>query len=198
MLGGGEPLVENRLIKVPSLEERILRATADLEINRAIDTSSDSSLVHSDGQNSNRVPLVVTYYPNLPKLKQIIRRYHHILQESERLREAIPSLPVIAFRRPRNLGDFLVRSAIPPQTRDSPENFCFEARRCRTCPIHRYVRQQCHWRGFKIKAARLLQNEQHNLFNTLQEVWSPVCGRNRATTPLSNEQPPFPHHTRSN
>ena len=78
---------------------------------------------------------MVTYHPNLPRLKQTIRRYHHILQDSDRLRQAFPSLPIIAFRRPRNLCDLLVCAAISPNTSNPPDNFHCEARRCKTCPI---------------------------------------------------------------
>ena len=81
------------------------------EINRAINTShgsSSSSL--SNRRNSNRVPLVVTCHPNLSKLERTIRSYHHILQDSDRLQQAFPSLPIIDFRRPKNLSDLLVRA----------------------------------------------------------------------------------------
>ena len=107
----------------------------DLEFNRATNTSDDSSSSRSNRRNSDRVPLVVTYHPNLPMLERTIRCYHHILQDSERLRQAIPSLPIIAFHRPRNLSDLLVHAVISPETRDPPGNFRCEARRCKTCPI---------------------------------------------------------------
>ena len=64
-----------------------------------------------------------------------IRHYHHILQDSDRLRQAFPSLPIIAFRRPRNLRDLLVRAAISPNTSNPLGNFRCKARRCKTCPI---------------------------------------------------------------
>ena len=70
----------------------------DSEINGAINTShGSSSPSRRHRQNLNHVPLVVIYQPNLPKLKRTIRRYHHILQDSDRLSQAFPSLPIIAF-----------------------------------------------------------------------------------------------------
>ena len=69
-------------------------------------------------------------------LERTIRRYHHILQDSEWLREAIPSLPIIVFRRPRNLWELLVHSVISPEEAvDSFCNFRCKARRSKTCPI---------------------------------------------------------------
>ena len=131
---------ENLLLRLNQLKHYLARGgyseqLLDCEINRAIDTSGNSSPSISNQRNSNRVPLVVTYHRNLPKLEQTIRHYHYILQDSERLREAIPSLPINAFRRPRNLRDLLVRAIISPEKSDVPGNFRCEARRCKTCPI---------------------------------------------------------------
>ena len=91
--------------------------------------------MRSNRRNSNRVPLVVTYHPNLPRLEQTIRRYHHILQDSDRLRQPFPSLPIIAFHRWRNLRHLLVCAAISPNTSNPPGNFLCKARRCNNCPI---------------------------------------------------------------
>ena len=52
----------------------------------------------SDQRNLEGVPLVVTYHLNLPRLKRTIRCYRHILQDSDRLRQAIhlsPSLLIV-------------------------------------------------------------------------------------------------------
>ena len=75
------------------------------------------------------------YHPNLPKLEWTIRHYHHILQDSDRLRQAFPSLPIIAFSRPRNLRDLLVLTDTTPKRSDPSGNFRCKARRCKTCPI---------------------------------------------------------------
>ena len=84
----------------------------DSKTNQAINTSDTSSHLRSNQQSLHRVPIVVMYHPYLPMLEQTIRHYHHILQDSEWLREAIPSLPIIAFRQPRNLRDPLVHPVI--------------------------------------------------------------------------------------
>ena len=167
----------------------------DSEINRAINTSTDSSSSRSNRRNSNRVPLVITYHPNLPRLEKTIRRYHHTLQDSDRLRQAFPSLPIIAFRRPRNLRDLLVRAAISPNTSNPPGNFRCEARRCKTCPIlvtTDTFASSVTGERFKLKLrASCKTSNVIYLIHAVQEVWSLICGRNRTTSPLSNEQPPF-------
>ena len=79
------------------------RQLLDFETNQAINTPEVSSPLCSNKQSLDCVTLVVTYHPHLPILERTIRCYHHILQDSEQLNKAIPSLPIIASRRPRNL-----------------------------------------------------------------------------------------------
>ena len=107
----------------------------DSEINQAINTFYGSSSLLSNRRNSNHVPLVVRHHPNLLKLKRTIRRYHHNVQDSNWLQKAFPFLPIIAFRRPRNLRDLLVCADITPKISDPPGNFRWEARRCKNCLI---------------------------------------------------------------
>ena len=86
-------------------------------------------------QNQNHVPLVVMYHPALPMLQRTIKCYDHILQDSERVRNVIPSLPIRAFHRQRNLHDLLVCSPVFPGINDDSGNFSCGAEGCMTCPI---------------------------------------------------------------
>ena len=97
---------ENLLLRTNDLKHHLSEREypeqlLDLEINPVINTSGSGSPSPNNQRNLNRVPLVVAYHPNLPTLEQTIRCYHRILQDLERLQEAIPSLPIIAFRRLR-------------------------------------------------------------------------------------------------
>ena len=82
-----------------------------------------------------RTPLVVTYHPMLPSFQSTTRQHQTILQTSERLRKLFPSLPLIAFRRPKNLKDLLVRASLKPAIQNEPGNRPCGAARCKTCPI---------------------------------------------------------------
>ena len=105
------------------------------EIQRATSTPRDAALRHRTRDKTTRIPLVVTYNPTLPSLGQVTRAHHHILQASDRLKRAVPSPPIIAFRRPRSLRDLLVHAEIKPLTRRAPGNSRCGASRCKTCPI---------------------------------------------------------------
>ena len=86
-------------------------------------------------EKSARIPLVVTYHPILPSFHTTAKQHLPIVQASERLREAFRYPPLIAFRRPRNLKDFLVRATLTPTPSKSPGNYPCGAPRCKTCPI---------------------------------------------------------------
>ena len=84
-------------------------------------------------RDSTRVPLVVTYHPSLPPLTTITQKHHSLLHLSDRLKKAFPTPPIIAFRRPRNLRDLLVRADLSPPARTSPGNSACGRPRCKTC-----------------------------------------------------------------
>ena len=111
-----------------------------LAINRALCTSRSTLLATRVNKKTlpNRVPLVTTYHPRLPRLSSIVNDNMTILHSSG---SAIPKLPLIAFRRPRNLGDILVRARLPNANSDlnvtdeeSPQG-CSKCNRlrCKTC-----------------------------------------------------------------
>ena len=67
----------------------------------------DVSLTHPEQEKTERIPLVITYIPTIPPIGHITRRHHNILHASKRLKQAIPSPLINAFRRPKNLRDLL-------------------------------------------------------------------------------------------
>ena len=57
---------------------------------------------------STKTPCVVTYHPRLPDISKILRDLHPILESLERSKNAIKSVKLVAFRKPKSLGDYLV------------------------------------------------------------------------------------------
>ena len=113
-------------------EKNLLRE----EIQRAVSIPRETCLrVKEHQEKTSRTPLVVTYHPLLPSFASITRRHLHILHITERLRTAFPSPPLIAFRRPKNLKDLLVRAQLTSARRETPGNFRCGSVRCKTCPI---------------------------------------------------------------
>ena len=76
---------------------------------------------------------MVTYHPGLPKLHQILRRHLPILHASERMKQVMPNPPLVAYRRPKNLKDLLVRATLNPPERNFEGTRQCGRPRCKTC-----------------------------------------------------------------
>ena len=89
---------------------------------------------------------MVTYHPGLPNIRKIIRELHPILESSERCKNAINSVPFVAFRKPKSLGDYLVRAKVDSRgPRDSILGTVkCSSRRCEAC---KYMEEKSHFMG---------------------------------------------------
>ncbi len=66
-----------------------------------------------------RTPFVVDFHPTISRVGRVINGNFHIVESSKEL-NAIIAPPVVAFRRPRNIKDILVRAKIRTNTREQP------------------------------------------------------------------------------
>lgn len=108
--------------------------TVDLQIQRAANIPRAQALLPNPRDRLNRTPLVTTYHPSLTNLTKMIRRHLPILHTSQRLRKVFPNPPIVAFRRPRNLRDLLVRAMITtPATSSNTGSAPCNNRRCKCC-----------------------------------------------------------------
>ena len=57
-----------------------------------------------------RIPLVVSYHPDLPPLGRIINKHWPTLQSKKRLKKVFKNRPIVSYKRPRNLRDMLVKA----------------------------------------------------------------------------------------
>ena len=64
------------------------------------------------------MPFVVTYHPGLPNIGGILKELHPLLSLSNRCKQAIHDLPMMAFRRPKSLKDYLVHAKLRPLDQD--------------------------------------------------------------------------------
>ena len=100
-------------------------AQVQQSIDKAAAVPRESALQPSEKRKNNRVPLVPTYDPRLPRLSEITKNHLPVLHVSDKLKGAIPEAPIIAYCRPKNLRDLLVRAELKPISEDT--------RRCKTC-----------------------------------------------------------------
>ena len=74
------------------------------------------------------LPFVLTYHPDLPKVRDIVDKNWSIIESSDELKDIYQRKPVMAFRRPKSLRDFLVRARLKPNSDDDNQNG-----ECRPC-----------------------------------------------------------------
>ncbi|KAG9460520.1 hypothetical protein GDO78_021300 [Eleutherodactylus coqui] len=84
-------------------------------------------------KNKNgRVPLVVTYNSQLEELRKTAKKLHHTLHKDGRLTTIFPDPPLLCYRQPPNLRNFIIRSALSSDTQKG--TYPCNVRSCKTCP----------------------------------------------------------------
>ena len=79
------------------------------QIQSAKEISRNTAPIPKKQDNQKRIPFLVSYHPGLPNSGKILRDLHQVFRSSGRCRDIVKELPVMAFRRPKNLKDYLVR-----------------------------------------------------------------------------------------
>ena len=84
------------------------------QIDRANEITRDEALETSERKTMDRIPLVVTYHPDLPLLGKILHNHLPIFHVLERMKLATPRPPLVGNRRPRNLKELLTKATLKP------------------------------------------------------------------------------------
>ena len=83
----------------------------------------DTLFYKSKTRNIDRPVFVTAYNPSLPNLNNVIKKYHPILTATEHCQEAFKDTPLLAYRHPKNLRDFLMKAKLkqsPPNITNLP------------------------------------------------------------------------------
>ena len=59
----------------------------------------------------------VTYDPRLPSVTAIVKKHYSIASENPDFKDTFPNLPLVGYRRSKNLGEYLTRAKLYPLTR---------------------------------------------------------------------------------
>ena len=95
-----------------------------------------------------RIPLVMNYNPRNPEIMQSIKKHWPLLQSSNQCKDLFKDPPIMAYRRPKNLKDFLVRAKLNNSIPHPPTTSC-EREECAICSdliknppnVHRITRK---------------------------------------------------------
>ena len=101
--------------------------------HRAQQIDRQSALQTSQKENNNRIPFTLTFHPHNHAVKSIILKNFKLLQNDPDTGRIFSQPPLISFKRDKNIGNFLVRSAF--QTSNQAGTFKWARARCKTCPF---------------------------------------------------------------
>ena len=80
---------------------------------RTIPRSKALERVEKSNNGKRRPVLSVEYHPSLPALSSILKRHWRVMSQDPYLKEVFPLPPIVAYIRPANLKDKLIRARIP-------------------------------------------------------------------------------------
>ena len=96
-----------------------------------------STLQYKKKEKSTRVPFIITHNPANPPLRQWLHEQQDILHRSERMKGAVPEVPVVGERNSRNFRAWLMPSTLPPIiVNTQPGAYKCGERQCVTCQQH--------------------------------------------------------------
>ena len=116
------------------------------QINKAFNVPRKYTLCYQHKKFNNRTVFVTTYNPSVPNFNNVIKKYYPILTASDRCKHAFKDPPLLAYRRPRNLRDTLVRAKVKtPKTSPSfpPKITSCVDGRCKTCKFMTHNTTSC-------------------------------------------------------
>ena len=128
------------------LERGYRKAYVESQVDKVRRMTRADVLSKSNQPRSTKTPFVVTYHPRLPHISKILRDLHPILESSDRCKNAIKSVPFVAFRKPKSLGDYLVRAKVDSH---GPRDLVLGTVKCssRRCEVCKYMDENSHFKS---------------------------------------------------
>ena len=128
-LQGLKYFLNQRPVKSPS-SETLLRLA---ELVRAQEIDRNTALQSPQNEETNRIPFTLTYHPQNLTVKNVILKNFKIIRNDPETKHMISLPPLVSFKRDKNIGNFLVRSAF--KSDNQPGTFKCTCTRCKTCPF---------------------------------------------------------------
>lgn len=132
---------ETRDLRLSELKEMLLSRNykpkiidSAVERARAVPRVKALERVSRESSNSRQV-FAVTYDPRLPSINSIVRRHWRTMTRDQYMAEVFPKPPLIAYKRPKNLRDLLIKAKVPARQQQRPGRDKTGMKQCQKCPI---------------------------------------------------------------
>ena len=79
----------------------------------------------------------MNFDPRLPSIPDIVKKHWRSMTQDPRLKEIFPEPPLVAYKRPPNIRDKLIRSKVPPPTKIQRRKVpgMKKCNKCSICPF---------------------------------------------------------------
>ena len=110
-------------------------------IEKAKNISRREALVRVEKSKVTQRPVfVVSYDPRLPSISGIVKKHWRTMVHNDpHLKESFPLPPLVAYKRPPNIKDKLIRAKVPTSQSGRPKRNLPGMRKCNNCPICPFV-----------------------------------------------------------
>ena len=160
-------------------------------IDKARQRSRDALLSYrpKSAEVGTILPFVLTYHPDLPKVRDIVDKNWSIIESFDELKDIYQSKPVMAFRRPKSLRDFLVRARLKPNSDD--DNQTGESRPCgrKRCQCCKMITSAGTVKSSSGATEHRLHNRECCVSDLLQQLQQTVRRRNQRPIEQTYEWP---------
>ena len=91
-------------------------------------------------KESQRPVFVISFDPRLPSISKIISRHWRTMKQDPYLAQVFPQPPLVAYKRPANIKDKLVRAKVPDPSPPRSRRVLNGMKKCHRCPICPFVK----------------------------------------------------------
>ena len=97
--------------------------------------SRKEALKKVERKKNDREVLAVTFHPALPSITKVVRKHWEVMVDrSNRMKRCFTKPSLVAYRRPKNLGEILIRAKLPNRKSARKKNgFTHCSRACLAC-----------------------------------------------------------------
>ena len=102
----------SRDLRSRGYKDKVLKAA----FNRLEKVTRTEALVKvtRNAQCDNKIVFPITYDPRLPSISNSLHKHYDLAKQDPNFVKTFPACPIVAYKRSRNLGEYLIRSKLYP------------------------------------------------------------------------------------
>ena len=152
----------------------------DAAISKVKNFSRSEALKRVVRPPTNRPVFPVTHHPSLPSIPQIVNKHYRTLIQNPTMAETFKNAPMVAYKRPRNIKDYLVKTKLPPPA-TRPKRILPGMHKCnrrRTCVICPYIKEGRKFKSnFSSKSVEITRHHTCEALNCIYLIQCKKCNQ---------------------